>query len=112
MTQLETVGPGGERTGVQLATADTGVPGIATVLVITTKSLLPGRRVRATDCGAGALTTQQSLPSFWLGKGTGVSWQQLCCLGIGAAIQTTTGATINIIRPRSPLEGVQTLASG
>jgi len=93
MTLRETGGLAGKGRAVLLADADkTDASGIATVLVSRTGMLLPGRTVKATGWGAGALTTQQSLLSFPLGDGVGVCLQQLCCWGMVAAMEATTGA--------------------
>ena len=71
MTERETGGPGGEKTGVQPATAHkTDGAGVATELVIKIELPLLGRMVRG--WGAAALTTQQSFLSFGLGEDTGV----------------------------------------
>jgi len=58
---------------------------------------LPGRTVKATGWGTGALTIQHSVGSFRLGEGVDFSLQQLCCCGMGAAIQATTGAMTRTI---------------
>ena len=93
MTLRETGGLAGKESAVQPAdAAKTDASGAATLLVSKKGMLLPGRTVRATGWGAGALTTQQSLLSFRLGDGVGVCMQQLCCRGMGAAMQATSGA--------------------
>jgi len=93
MTLRETGGLAGKGSAAQLAdAAKTDASGAATVLVSKTGMFLLGRTVKATGWGAGALTTQQSLLSLRLGDGVGVCLQQLCCWGMGAAIQATTGA--------------------
>jgi len=93
MTLRETGGLAGKGRAALLAdAAKTDASGAVTVLVSRIGMLLPVRTVKATGWGAGALTTQQSFLSFRLGDGDGVCLQQLCCRGMGAAMQATSGA--------------------
>jgi len=85
-------GLAGKRRAIELTHADKAEAfGATTVSVSRAGSLPLGRTVRATGCGAGALTTQQSVLPFGVGE-AGVCLQQPCCWGMGAARQTITGA--------------------
>jgi hypothetical protein len=96
MTRRETGGPGEKRSAVEVANVgETEAPGIGRVLVIRAGLSLLGRIVRGIVCGTGALTTQQSFAFSRLGDCAAVCLQQPCCWGMGAATQTSAGATNN-----------------